>query len=80
MSVQLATRVDDAQAEMFRDVTKRLGTTPSDALRMFVAMFNDAKGFPYEVRLSKDAEPFDNERDAAAFASDMALRMLDEAR
>lgn len=80
MSVQLATRVDDTQAEMFRDVTKRLGTTPSDALRMFVAMFNDAKGFPYEVRLPRDAEPFDNERDATAFASDMALRMLDEAR
>ena len=80
MSVQLATRVDDDQAAMFREVTKRLGTTPSDALRMFVAIFNDVKGFPYEVRLPKETEPFDNERDATAFASDMALRMLDETR
>ena len=80
MSVQLATRVDDVQAAQFREVAKRLGTTPSDALRMFVAAFNDAEGFPYDVRLQHHAEPFNNEREASEFASDMAIRMLDETR
>ena len=32
------------------------------------------------VRPFKEIEPFDNESDAMAFASDMALRMLDETR
>ena len=38
--VQLATRVDDAVGETFKSLTKQLGTTPADAMRMFVMAFN----------------------------------------
>ena len=34
MVVQLATRVDDDQAEEFRETTKKLGLSTADALRM----------------------------------------------
>lgn len=53
--VQLATRVDDASGEMFKSITKRLGTTPADAMRMFVMAFNANQGFPYDVRLSSSS-------------------------
>lgn len=81
MSMQIATRVDDEQAALFKETTRRLGTTPADALRMFISAFNDYRGFPYEVRLPReDAEPFGSERDATEYASRLALRMSDEAR
>ena len=80
MSVQLAARVDDDEAETFREITKALGTTPADALRMFVSAFNDSRGFPYEVRLPREVEAFPSEREATDFANRMALRTSDEAR
>ncbi|MBC8608885.1 type II toxin-antitoxin system RelB/DinJ family antitoxin [Bifidobacterium faecale] len=51
MVVQLATRVDDDQAEEFRETTKKLGLSTADALRMFVSSFNEYQGFPYQVRV-----------------------------
>jgi DNA-damage-inducible protein J len=81
MSIQIATRVADDQAELFKETTKQLGTTPADALRMFVSAFNDYRGFPYEVRLPKEnAEPFTSEQDATDFASLLALRTSNETR
>ena len=47
MSMQIATRVDDEQAALFKETTRQLGTTPADALRMFISAFNDYRGFPY---------------------------------
>lgn len=44
--VQLATRVDDDQAEEFRETTKKLGLSTADALRMFVSSFNEYQGVP----------------------------------
>ena len=41
MVVQLATRVDDDQAEEFRETTKKLGLSTADALRMFVSSFSE---------------------------------------
>lgn len=59
MSMQIATRVSDEQAALFKETTRQLGTTPADALRMFISAFNDYRGFPYEVRLPRnDVEPF----------------------
>lgn len=75
---QIATRVEEEQAELFREMTKRLGTTPADALRMFVIAFNNRRGFPYEVRLTDDVEPFQTEEDATQFATGLALRTLHE--
>ena len=66
--VQLATRVDDAVGETFKSLTKQLGTTPADAMRMFVMAFNANQGFPYEVRVKRSAvEPLSNEREALDF-------------
>lgn len=80
MTIQVSTRVSDQQAEQFRDTATRLGTTASDVLRMFIASFNAAGGFPYAVRVRQDAEPFDSEREATDFADAMSMRMLDETR
>ncbi|HIT45282.1 MAG TPA: type II toxin-antitoxin system RelB/DinJ family antitoxin [Candidatus Aphodovivens excrementavium] len=81
MSSQLATRVDDIEAERFRENTRLLGTTPSDALRIFVAAFNAHRGFPFDVRLPEPSvEPFATERDAQSFSDHLALRMMNDAR
>lgn len=81
MSVQIATRVDEREAERFREVTRRLGTTPADALRMFVSAFNAHRGFPYDVRLTEpDVEPLSTEEDAAAFSDYLAFEMMSDAR
>ncbi|WEV64422.1 type II toxin-antitoxin system RelB/DinJ family antitoxin [Bifidobacterium sp. ESL0732] len=81
MTTQLATRVDDQQAALFKRTAQKLGTTAADALRMFVAAFNDNQGFPYDVRLKSQApEPFATEQEATDFASKMAGRLLSETR
>lgn len=78
--VQLATRVDDASGEMFKSITKRLGTTPADAMRMFVMAFNANQGFPYDVRLSSSSEPFHTEDEALDFVDNLAAEMISDAR
>lgn len=81
MTCQLATRIDDTEAERFRETTRLLGTTPADALRVFVAAFNLHRGFPFEVRLPEDTiEPFATEEEAAAFSDYLAMRMISDAR
>ena len=78
--MQLATRVDDEQGRLFKETAKMLGTTPSDALRMFVASFNAHRGFPYDVRLSPAAqvEPFSSEEEATEFTTEAMKAMLNE--
>ena len=51
MNIQFATRVTDEQARQFKEYTAALGTTPSDAMRILIAAFNQSKGFPCEIRL-----------------------------
>ena len=51
MNIQFATRVSDEQARQFKAYTAALGTTPSDAMRILIAAFNQNKGFPCEIRL-----------------------------
>lgn len=81
MSSQLATRVEDAEAERFRETTRLLGTTPADAMRIFVSAFNAYRGFPFEVRLPEPkVEAFATEREAADFSDRLALRMMSDAR
>jgi DNA-damage-inducible protein J len=73
---QLATRVDEEQERRFRENTRRLGTTPSDAMRMFITAFNTCQGFPYDVRLSAltEVEPFASEEEATEFATRISKR------
>lgn len=81
MSSQLATRVEDREAELFRENTRLLGTTPADAMRIFVSSFNAHRGFPFDVRLpDPKVEPFATEREAADFSDRLALRMMGDAR
>ncbi len=81
MSSQLATRVDDLEAERFRENTRLLGTTPADAMRIFVAAFNAHRGFPFEVRLKEpEVEPFATEQQAESFSNQLALKMMQDAR
>ena len=63
--VQLATRVDDEAGAEFKSLAKQLGTTPADAIRMFVVAFNANGGFPYEVRVRLRAQPLASEAAAA---------------
>ena len=78
--IQFATRVEERQGELFKQTAARLGTTPSDALRMFIAAFNERGGFPYDVRIQNyDAwEPFATEEEAVDFADDLAEELLNE--
>ena len=81
MKIQLATHVDESQAELFRNTTARLGTTPADALRMFVAAFNECGGFPFDVRVPVRpvAEPFATESEANERIAQLNRRVIDEA-
>ncbi|MCL2735456.1 MAG: hypothetical protein FWD75_02355 [Propionibacteriaceae bacterium] len=76
-TVQLATRVEKAQDQLFRETTRRLGTTPADALRVFVAAFNQNRGFPFDVRLGVDAGS-DETEDRPETLSSVPRRLLDE--
>lgn len=77
-TVQVAVRLDSRQNELFRSITKQLGITPADALRMFVHTFNACGGFPYSVRIGKHpvAEPFATEEEALDFTARMASKLL----
>ncbi len=80
-TVQVAVRVDSKQNELFRSLTKELGTTPAEALRMFIHAFNAAGGFPYSVRISSRFRPgpFKTEQEALDFSTRMTNRLLQEA-
>jgi len=79
---QLATRVDEEQEREFRENTRKLGTTPSDAMRMFIVAFNACRGFPYDVRIGalEEAEPFATEEEATEFATHISKRTLNAER
>ena len=79
-TIQLATRVEKTQDQLFRETTRPLGTTPADAMRVFIAAFNQHRGFPFDVRLAANVEPFATEDEATDFATRASLRLLDEAR
>jgi DNA-damage-inducible protein J len=79
-TVQLATRVEESQDRLFRETTRKLGTTPADAMRVFVAAFNHHKGFPFDVRLAPDVEPFETEEEAADFVTRLSRKTINETR
>ncbi|MDR1778587.1 MAG: type II toxin-antitoxin system RelB/DinJ family antitoxin [Clostridiales Family XIII bacterium] len=78
-TVQLATRIEQEQLNQFRNIAKAIGTTPADALRMFVAAFVAQGGFPYLPRV-QSVEAFESEEDATEFASRMSKRIINETR
>lgn len=78
--IQLATRVDDASGETFKSITKQLGTTPADAMRMFAMAFTANQGFPYDVRLLASPGPFRTEGEVLAYVDDLAAEIINDAR
>lgn len=49
MMKQASVRIDEQQYNLFKQTAEELGTTISDALRMFIYAFNREKGFPEQV-------------------------------
>ena len=45
-------KVLPAEKERFFEATEQIGTTPSNAIRMFIAAFNRAGTFPFEVGIN----------------------------
>jgi DNA-damage-inducible protein J len=79
-TVQLATRIAKSQDRLFRETTRQLGTTPADAMRVFIAAFNQHRGFPFEVRLAPEVEPFETEEEAIGFITRTSRQVISEAR
>lgn len=79
-TVQVTFRLDSQQNELFRSLTKQLGTTPADALRMYVYAFNAAGGFPYSVLINSEhrPEPFKTEQETLDFSARMTSNLLKE--
>jgi DNA-damage-inducible protein J len=79
--VQIATRVDETDYRQFETVSKQIGTTPANALRMFVSAFNQAGGFPYQPQVATPTvEAFCDEQEATNFASSLAQKVINETR
>lgn len=43
--------MDESLDQQFCDIAEKLGTSPSDSLRMFVTAFVSNRGFPFNLRL-----------------------------
>ena len=75
---QAATRIDDKEYELFQRTAANIGTTTSDALRMFIYAFNDHHGFPYPVQSRRmQIEAFETEEEATDFATILAMEMIE---
>ena len=48
ISAPLSTKVTDAEKKRFVETCDAIGTSPSNALRMFVSAFNRRGGFPFD--------------------------------
>ena len=79
MSSQIATRVDDVEAERFRETTRLLGTTPAGAMHTFVSAFN-VHGASRSVSTEPTVEAFASEQEASDFSDRLAMRMMHDAR
>lgn len=49
----IVVKVPVEEKKHFVELTKELGTTPSDAIRLFIRAFENEKGFPFTPKLKK---------------------------
>ena len=49
-------KVLPAEKERFFEATEQIGTTPSNAIRMFISAFNRAGTFPFEITAPSASE------------------------
>ncbi len=52
----LMSRVPHREKTEFQRTCEAIGTTPSNAIRIFVSRFNDCGGFPFDVRRRKNPQ------------------------
>ncbi|MBS5245492.1 MAG: type II toxin-antitoxin system RelB/DinJ family antitoxin [Actinomyces graevenitzii] len=71
-TASLNTKIDLQEKLDFQANAEALGMTPSAAIKVFVRMFNQCKGFPFDVRLQPRIN-FDNSDIAVAEVSDGRL-------
>ena len=50
-TLQKTFRLNESLDQQFCDIAEKLGTSPSDSLRMFVTAFVSNRGFPFNLRL-----------------------------
>ena len=50
-SAQIIAKVDKLQKKQFERITRSIGTTPANALKMFIVKFNNTQGFPFDLRM-----------------------------
>ena len=50
-SAQIIAKVDKSQKTQFERITRSIGTTPANALKMFIVKFNNTQGFPFDLRI-----------------------------
>jgi len=46
----IVAKVSPQEKERFFEATEQIGTTPSNAIRMFIAAFNREGTFPFEIK------------------------------
>lgn len=49
-AVSLNTKIDPQEKDLFIETCESLGMTPSSAIKVFVRVFNETGGFPFELR------------------------------
>lgn len=57
MLKQTTMRVEEEALETFKRTTQALGTSPAEAMRMFIYAFNRKGGFPFDVSLDLSQIP-----------------------
>ncbi|MCL2364194.1 MAG: type II toxin-antitoxin system RelB/DinJ family antitoxin [Defluviitaleaceae bacterium] len=57
MSVQVSTRIDKATKTAFDHVCERIGTTPSNALSMFIKSVINHNGIPFMLQFPHEKTP-----------------------
>ena len=57
MLKQASVRIEEEQYDLFKETADKLGTTPTDALRMFIYAFNRDGGFPNNMSLNLSRIP-----------------------
>lgn len=53
----MSVKLDADEKALFVENTEALGLTPSSAVKIFVRMFNEYRGFPFEVRRAPRLNP-----------------------
>lgn len=46
-------KIDKGERDRFASIAKSLGMTSSSVLKVFIKAFNDAGGFPFDLRVRK---------------------------